>query len=112
MILDTSEQELVYSRIILDFNPVSSLVLFILQTKREYEGNLPINNNIFWRDKFNDIGSGPFPTVNEAVEHYKVTVLNRGQFKPSQIEMKFPLDPNVVDFIAFKAKRKTPNKRL
>lgn len=64
--------------IILDFNPIGSLMIYAIQpigAKSQV-----FNNNIYWRDKELPQGHGPFTTVYYALEHYKQVVLSRPNF--------------------------------
>lgn len=95
---------------LLDFNPLGSLVIFLLQTKEEYEKRLGPHKNIYWRDKVSVVGFGPFSNVQECLEHYKQTIMSRKDFTLGLAYIEGGLlenkPKNVISIEEYKAKKK------
>lgn len=93
--------------IILNFNPIGSLVIYTVQP---IGASTPVfTNNIYWSDKGNPSGYGPFTTVYYAVEHYKQTVMSRKDFTLQLSVIEGGIIPlsnsNVISLANYKANR-------
>lgn len=113
ILLNRQEREtpvILIPKTIINFNPISSLEVFILQTKEEQ--NLPtiIHGNIYWKDSVSVVGFGPFITLYDCFEHYKQIVLSRKEFTSGLffIEggLKLAKKDNVLSIQDFKSKKR------